>query len=53
MLGLNDNIKYDDKALVDYSKLGEELDCKEGEWIGVSEWLFISVAEGAILFPKV
>ena len=23
LLGLNDNIKYDDKALVDYSKLGE------------------------------
>ena len=51
LLGLKDTIKYGDKIWVDYSKLGEELGCKERAWRGLSEWLLIAVAEGAIIFP--
>ena len=47
------NIKYCDKIWVDSYKLVEDLDGKEGEWLGVSEWLFIAVSEGAIRCPEV
>ena len=49
-IGLSENTMI---GVADYSKLVEEIDCKEGTYLGVSEWGVEGTTEGNILGTNV